>query len=59
VADPDEVERLLGVLTEGSPMAARFVAIPRGPDGKLDRAKLDAAIRHGFRIVRWHPEEAR
>lgn len=57
VSDPGEVERLLGVLAAGSPMAARFVAIPRGPDGKLDRAKLDAAIQHGFRIVRWHPAE--
>jgi F420H(2)-dependent quinone reductase len=57
VADPGEVERLLGVMTERSPMAARFVAIPRGPDGRLDRAKLDAAIQHGFRIVRWHPGE--
>ena len=57
VADPGEVERLLGVMTARSPMAARFVAIPRGPDGKLDRAKLDAAIQHGFRIVRWHPAE--
>lgn len=57
VADPGEVERLLGVMTARSPMAARFVAIPRGPDGKLDRARLDAAIQHGFRIVRWHPAE--
>jgi hypothetical protein len=57
VADPGEVERLLGVMTERSPMAARFVAIPRGPDGKLDRVKLDAALQHGFRIVRWHPGE--
>jgi hypothetical protein len=57
VADRGEVERLLGVMTERSPMAARFVAIPRGPDGKLDQAKLGAAIQHGFRIVRWHPAE--
>jgi len=57
VADSEEVERLLGVIAAGNPMASRFVAVPRGPDGKLDRAKLDAAIRGGFRIVRWHPEE--
>lgn len=57
VADPGEVERLLGVMTERNPMAGRFVGIPRGPDGKLDRVKLDAAIQHGFRIVRWHPGE--
>jgi hypothetical protein len=57
VADSDEVERLLGVIAAGNPVAGRFAAIPHGPDGKLDRAKLDAAIRHGFRIVRWHPQE--
>ena len=57
VADPAEVDRLLDVMAKGNPMAARFVAIPRGADGKLDRAKLNAAIQHGFRIVRWHPAE--
>lgn len=56
VADPDEVDRLLSVITSSNPMAGRFVAIPRGPDGKLDRAKLGAAIQHGFRVVRWHPD---
>jgi hypothetical protein len=38
-------------------MAGRFVAIPRGTDGQLDRFKLDAAIRGGFRIVRWHLDQ--
>jgi hypothetical protein len=54
VGDPDEIERLLGVMTAANPMADRFVAIPKGPDGRLDRARLDAAVRHGFRIIRWH-----
>lgn len=57
VSDAREVERLLGVMTAGNPMAGRFVAIPKGPDGRLDRAKLDAAIRYGFRIIRWHLDE--
>src|SRR6266487_3489810 len=35
-------------------LRGRFVAIPKGPDGRLDRASLDAAVRHGFRIIRWH-----
>jgi hypothetical protein len=35
VGDPGEVERLLGVMTAADPMAGRFVAIPRGPGGKL------------------------
>ena len=54
VDDADEIERLLGILTAANPMADRFVAVPKGPDGRLDRASLDAAVRHGFRIIRWH-----
>jgi hypothetical protein len=38
-------------------MAGRFVAIPKGPDGRLDPARLDAAIRYGFRIIRWHLDD--
>lgn len=57
VASADEVERLLGIMTARSPMAARFVATPKGPDGRLDRDKLSAAIQHGFRIIRWHTEQ--
>jgi hypothetical protein len=37
-------------------MAGRFVAIQRQADGTLDRASLDAAIRHGFRIIGWQPD---
>ncbi len=54
VGDADEIERLLGIMTAASPMAGRFVAIPKGPDGRLDRARLDAAVKYGFRIIRWH-----
>jgi len=56
VADTAEIERLLGVMTAASPMAARFVAIPKGADGRLDAGRLEAAVRHGFRIIRWHPQ---
>ncbi|MHB1594477.1 MAG: nitroreductase/quinone reductase family protein [Streptosporangiaceae bacterium] len=49
-----EVERLLGVITEKNPRAARFIPIPRRPGGRLDPDALDAALRHGFCIVRWH-----
>jgi hypothetical protein len=61
VADPAEVERLLGVIAAGNPRATRFIPIPRRPDGRLEPAALSAAISHGFRIVRWHllPEDAR
>jgi deazaflavin-dependent oxidoreductase (nitroreductase family) len=54
VSDPAEVERLLGVIAERNPRATRFIPIPRHPDGRLDPDALDAALRHGFCIVRWH-----
>ena len=59
VTDAAEVERLLGVITRENPRAARFIPIPRRPDGRLEPDALDAALRHGFSIVRWHvgPEE--
>jgi hypothetical protein len=54
VTDADEVERLLGVIARENPRAARFIPIPRRPDGRLEPQALDAALRHGFAIVRWH-----
>ena len=36
VTDPAELERLLGVIAEKNPRAARFIPIPRRPDGRLD-----------------------
>lgn len=56
VSDQAEVERLIGVITSKSPNAARFIPIPRLPDGRLDPDALGNALRYGFRIVRWHPE---
>jgi hypothetical protein len=54
VTDPAEVERLLGVITRENPRAAGFIPIPRRPDGRLEPDALNAALRHGFGIVRWH-----
>jgi len=54
VSDPAEVERLLGVIAVGNPRAMRYIPIPRREDGRLDPDALSAAIKHGFRIVRWH-----
>jgi hypothetical protein len=54
VTDPDEMERLLGVIAGKNPQAARFIPIPRRPDGRLDPDALGAALRHGFCIVRWN-----
>jgi len=58
VADPVEVERLLGVIAVGNPRAMRYIPIPRRDDGRLDPGVLAAAIGHGFRIVRWHLDAA-
>jgi len=54
VTDAAEVERLLGVITRENPRAARFIPIPRRPDGRLDPDVLGAALSNGFCIVRWH-----
>jgi F420H(2)-dependent quinone reductase len=57
IDQPAEVGRLLGIMTEASPMAGRFVAIPRNPDGTFDADRLEAATRWGFRVIRWHLED--
>ena len=57
VADLDEVDRLLMILTEANPRAAGFVPIPRREDGHFDRAGLADAVSHGFRIIRWRLTE--
>lgn len=57
VADPGEIDRLLGIMTEANPRAAGFIPIPRRDDGHFDEAALANAVSHGFRIVRWHPSE--
>lgn len=57
ISNIQDVDRLLNVMIEANPMAGRFVRVPRGPDGRFDRDKLAAALRYGFRIVRWHLEK--
>jgi hypothetical protein len=57
VRDPAEIDRLLGVMSSENPMVGRFVPIPKGADGHYDRARIDVATRHGFRIVRWTPDD--
>ena len=53
-----DVQNLIAIMAETNPMVRRFIAIPQQPDGTLDDAKLQAAIDHGFRIVRWHQQPA-
>jgi F420H(2)-dependent quinone reductase len=54
VADPDEVERLLHYMFSRNRRLAAFVPLI-GKDGTVDRPALENAVRHGFRVVRWHP----
>jgi hypothetical protein len=56
VNDPEEIARLLGILSAANPRANAFMAIRKTPDGQYDPDSLDAAIKHGFTIVRWHPQ---
>lgn len=35
-------------------MTARSIAIPKGPDGRLDPERLGPAIKQGFCVARWH-----
>jgi F420H(2)-dependent quinone reductase len=58
IQDPAEIERLLAVMTAANPGVGAFVPIPKGPDGRLDQGRLETAVKFGFRIVRWHLEEA-
>jgi deazaflavin-dependent oxidoreductase (nitroreductase family) len=57
VSDLDEIEQLLAVMAAANPSVNAFVGIPKGPDGRLDRTRLQTAVRYGFRIVRWHLDE--
>lgn len=58
VTDADDVQRLLGVITTANPAAKAFIGIPMDHRGHFDQARLDAAIRHGFSVVRWHPDRS-
>ena len=56
ISDPDEVQVLLARIRAGNPGAKRFIAIPIDANGHFDEVRLQTAIQHGFRIVRWHRE---
>jgi F420H(2)-dependent quinone reductase len=57
VADLDEVDSLLQIMTAANPRTAGFIPIPRRDDGHFDHAGLANAIGHGFRIVRWRLDQ--
>ena len=54
IEDPGEIEHLLAVMAAANPSVNAFVGIPKRLDGRLDRGRLETAVSHGFRIVRWH-----
>ena len=54
IGDLNEISDLLAVMVAANPRAAAFIGVSRGPDGRFDRTGLENAVRHGFRIVRWH-----
>jgi len=58
VRDVDEVDRLLQQMMTKNPRLASFVPFIEG-DGMIDRAKLEAALGHGFCVVRWHLDRTR
>ena len=53
IGDVDEVERLLRRMRTVNPRVTAFVPVT-GPDGQIDRGKVEAAVGYGFRIIRWH-----
>jgi hypothetical protein len=57
VRDQATIVELLDVLAAGNPMASRFIALPKDPDGRPDPQRLALAIKNGFCIVRWHLEQ--
>jgi deazaflavin-dependent oxidoreductase (nitroreductase family) len=57
VSDIDQIESLLAVLVAHNPRSASFIRIPRDAAGRFDHAKLENAVRYGFRIVRWYPAD--
>lgn len=54
IGDPDQVQQLLETMVHANPTLMRFVRIPQDASGRFDRTALEAAVRQGFRIVRWH-----
>jgi hypothetical protein len=56
VQDADQVERLLRTMTAGDARTASFIPFV-GRGGQIDRDKLQAAVDHGFSIIRWHIDE--
>jgi hypothetical protein len=57
VRDPDEVERLLDIMSAKNKMTQRFTGLRRDAEGNYDRKRLELMLEHGFCIVRWRRAE--
>jgi deazaflavin-dependent oxidoreductase (nitroreductase family) len=57
VRDPQEVEQLLKKMMTVNPRMTSFIPFI-GRDKQIDQEKLNAAVEHGFCIVRWHLQAA-
>ena len=53
VRDVEEVDRLLRIMVTKNRRLAAFVPFV-ARDGTIERRQLEAAVQHGFCIVRWH-----
>ena len=53
VKDAAEVDRLLRLMASKNSRITSFAPVA-GPDGQIDRQRVDNAVRFGFAIVRWH-----
>jgi hypothetical protein len=57
VRDPDEVERLLDIMSAKNKMTQRFTGLRRDAEGHYDSKRLELMLEHGFCIVRWRRTE--
>jgi hypothetical protein len=53
IGNVDDVDRLLHKVVSINPRVASFLPV-MGPNGQVDRTRLEAAVNYGFRIIRWH-----
>jgi deazaflavin-dependent oxidoreductase (nitroreductase family) len=53
VRDAAQVDRLLRRMQAANPRITRFAPVV-GPDGQVDRGRVENAVRYGFAVVRWH-----
>ena len=57
IAEPDHLEPVLKKMMEVNPRMTSFMPF-MDHDHQLDRTRLQAAVDHGFKIVRWHLADA-